>query len=510
VKSEAPYDIVIIGAGLGGLLCGAILSKEGLRVCLLEKNEQIGGSLQTFRRDGLSLDTGIHYIGGLDKGQNLYKIFHYLDIMDRLELTRMDDAGFDVILFKDDETIYPHGMGYDNFIASLGAQFPDEKESIVRYCEEIKKTCSAFPLYNFDTKEKYDDIDMLSLSAKDAIDDFTDNKKLRAVLAGSNMLYAGDGAHTPWYVHALIVNSYIESSWRCTKGGGQLGNLLARIIKANGGAIYTKAAVKEIAEENGEVAFVKLENGDKIAGKKIISNIHPSVTLGMVQSDLIRPVYKSRINSLVNSTSAFVLNIILKPDTVRYTNRNYYYFNDLNVWDAIHHTDENWPLTYGMFEAVPGGDKQYLESLSIMTYMRWDETEQWQNSYNTNTHESNRGGSYEKFKRDKAGKLLAAVALKFPDLVKNIESWYAATPLTYRDYLATAQGSIYGIAKDYANPMHTQLSPNTKIPNLFLTGQNIKLHGVLGVALTAIVTCSSILGKDYLVNKIIKANEATA
>ena len=63
--SSEKYDVLIIGAGLGGLLCGAILSMEGMKVCVLEKNEQIGGSLQTFRREGLSLDTGIHYIGSL-------------------------------------------------------------------------------------------------------------------------------------------------------------------------------------------------------------------------------------------------------------------------------------------------------------------------------------------------------------------------------------------------------------------------------------------------------------
>ena len=58
-KSEK-YDVVIIGSGLGGLVCGAILTKEGQRVCIIEKNEQIGGNLQTFRRDGVTFDTGVH------------------------------------------------------------------------------------------------------------------------------------------------------------------------------------------------------------------------------------------------------------------------------------------------------------------------------------------------------------------------------------------------------------------------------------------------------------------
>ena len=78
-------------------MSGAILSREGLSVCILEKNEQIGGALQTFRFKGHSLDTGIHYIGGLDKGQTLHQIFNYLGLMKRIELTRMNENGYDMI-----------------------------------------------------------------------------------------------------------------------------------------------------------------------------------------------------------------------------------------------------------------------------------------------------------------------------------------------------------------------------------------------------------------------------
>jgi all-trans-retinol 13,14-reductase len=502
------YDVVIIGSGLGGLLCGAILSKEGMRVCILEKNEQIGGALQTFRRDGLSLDTGIHYIGGLDKGQNLYQIFNYLGIMDRLELTKLDEKSFDIILFKDDATEYPHGMGYENFISQLTSIFPDEQNAIEKYRAEIKKVCDSFALYNIKAEEQYDDVNMLSLSAKKVIEGVTSNKKLRAVLAGSNMLYAGVGDKTPWYVYALIVNSYIESSRRCAKGGEQIAKLLAREIKANWGVIHTKTEISRIQDENGIAVYVETKDGQRIYGQRFISNVHPAVTLDMIDRNAIRPIYRSRIKSLENSVSAFVLNVVMKPDSYPYKNKNYYYFDDINVWDTTH-TDEKWPSTYGIFEAVPHNSSTYVESLSIMTYMEWDDVREWQDTENTSLHESSRGEAYENFKREKAEKLLETVAIKFPDLVKNIESRYAATPLTYRDYLHTPHGSIYGVSKDSHEPIKTMISTNTKISNLYLTGQNVKLHGVLGVSLTALVTCSSILGREYLIGKIKKANEET-
>lgn len=84
------YDVVIIGSGLGGLVSAVILASEGYRVCVLEKNNQYGGNLQTFVRDKSIFDTGVHYIGGLDKGENLYQYFNYLGIMQNLKLKKFE------------------------------------------------------------------------------------------------------------------------------------------------------------------------------------------------------------------------------------------------------------------------------------------------------------------------------------------------------------------------------------------------------------------------------------
>ena len=124
---QEKFDIIIIGSGLGGLVSANILAKEGKKVCVLEKNNQFGGNLQTFVRDKSIFDTGVHYIGGLDKGQNLYQYFRYLDIMDDLKLKRMDVDAYDVITFDDDEIEYPHAQGYDNFVNQLVRFFPEEK-----------------------------------------------------------------------------------------------------------------------------------------------------------------------------------------------------------------------------------------------------------------------------------------------------------------------------------------------------------------------------------------------
>lgn len=88
------------------------------------------------------------------------------------------------------------------------------------------------------------------------------------------------------------------------------------------------------------------------------------------------------------------------------------------------------------------------------------------------------------------------------ELGKMVEQFYVSTPLTYRDYTGTPEGSAYGIRKDYHNPMMTVLSPRTPLHNLLLTGQNLVLHGIHGVTMTAMYTCAEILGKEYMYNQL--------
>ncbi|PZR15595.1 MAG: all-trans-retinol 13,14-reductase, partial [Flavobacterium psychrophilum] len=198
------YDVVIVGSGLGGLVSSVILAKEGYSVCVLEKNNQFGGNLQTFVRDKTIFDTGVHYIGGLAEGQNLNSYFKYIGIMDGLNLKKMDEDAYDIISFDDDEHEYPHAQGYDNFVKQLVKFFPEEEENLKAYCNKLIDTCGSFPLYNLNnTSERYSE-EVLAENAKEYLDSLTQNEKLRAVLAGSNFLYAGV-EKSPLYVHALSV-----------------------------------------------------------------------------------------------------------------------------------------------------------------------------------------------------------------------------------------------------------------------------------------------------------------
>ena len=496
------FDIVIIGSGIGGLVCGAILGMEGYKVCVLEKNRQIGGALQSFSRDKVILDSGVHYLGGLHKGQNLYQIFQYIGILDQLRLTPMDTI-FDTILIEGDEKTYAYAQGYEAFVSRLAEDFPGERDAIQAYADKIREVCSRFPLYNLRTGGAYEEkAGVLEIDAKTYIESITENKKLREVLAGNNILYAGQPYKTPFYVHALILNSYIESSWKCIDGGARIAQVLAKKIRALGGVVKTRAAVKKIVEAEGRVSHVELENGESFYADAYISNLHPVRTLEMTDTPLIKKAYRHRHQGLENSISSFSLHVVLKEKSFRYIPRNVYYHREGCAWTMADYTPDNWPLGYALFFSPSRTFPEFAASLTIMTYMKYEELREWSSTFNTTDSPADRGLSYKAFKEAKATRLLDLVEQRFSGIRDAMQTWYASTPLSFRDYLGTDDGSMYGIVKDYKDPVKTLVPARTKLPNLYLTGQNLNLHGILGSAISALVTCSELLGNEHFIEKI--------
>ena len=497
------YDILVIGSGLGGLVSALVLAKEGLKVCVLEKNNQYGGNLQTFSRDKLIFDTGVHYLGGLSEGQNLYQYFSYLGIMKDLNLKKLDENGFDRITFEGDEIEYPHAQGYENFVEQLTKIFPEERQNLERYIQEIQNVCNEFPRYNLIGKGKYND-DILYINAQEFIESVTSDKKLQAVLSGSNFLYAGVANKTPLYVHALTVNSYIQSAYKCTSGGSQISKLLIRQLRKYGADVYKHTEVSEIVfDEDDIIKSVKTKNNKEFFAEIFISNIEIRATLEMVGKAHFRKSFIRRIYDLEPVVSCFSIYLVLQPDTFKNFNYNYYHYKSEDlVWDKSRCSEELWPECY-MLSCTPSKhNPEYSESLTAITYMSYDEVKEWEDTFHTAAEKRARGDDYEEFKRRKAEKLIAEIEKKFPEIRSVIKSVHTSSPLSYRDYIGGYHGNMYGYVKDSANPLKTIISPRTKIENLFLTGQTVNMHGILGVTIGAFTTCSEILEREFIDDRL--------
>ena len=145
---------VIIGAGLGGLSCGAVLSRYGYQVTVIEKERQAGGCLQTFVRDGVKFETGMHFIGSAGRGELLDSLLRFLEIRDKLELQELNRDGYDIITYKGQD--FPFRNGKEAFIEGLAEYFPHQKDNLKKYIDTVYKASASSSVESFNPERVMD------------------------------------------------------------------------------------------------------------------------------------------------------------------------------------------------------------------------------------------------------------------------------------------------------------------------------------------------------------------
>ena len=233
----------------------------------------------------------------------------------------------------------------------------------------------------------------------------------------------------------------------------------------DGGMVQRNAKVIHIAGGQEKIEYVELENGKKITAQYFISNLHPSQTMEITNSEIIRTAYRSRIQGIENTTATFLMNIVLRKDTFPYLNHNYYYHATANAWQGVDYTPGNWPLTYGLFVNASSNHEKFADSLTIMTYMRYEDVAKWKDTFNTDTVDKERGADYEAFKKEKAERLLNVVSKKFPGIRACIRSCYVATPPHLPRLPGHGRWQYVWYRQDHHNSNKTFISACTRLPN---------------------------------------------
>ncbi len=497
---------IIIGSGLGGLSTGVVLAREGFDVTILEQEAQVGGCLQCFTRRSAKFETGMHFIGSARRGQTLDRLLRFLGIADDITLSPLATDAYDIVRMGDNEFRFPNGT--EALASRLTEYFPHERRGIQEYIRCVESVASASSLHTLDLDNANAALstEYQLRSINEVINSLIGDPTLRDVLVGNLPLYAARRDRTPFSTHAFIVDFYNKSSFRVAGGSDNIGQALVRQLERHGGRVLTCSRATRIIDDGTQVRAVETANGQRYEADIVVSAIHPVPTLAMTDTPLIRRAFRQRMQTLPNTIGIFAVYLHFRDQAMPYLASNYYaYRPGFSPWDCEDYTAQDWPRGYLYMHHAHELSPQYARAGVILSYMRFDEVQQW-----VGTTVGHRGVDYEAMKRNRAEHLIDIVESHHPGLRDSISHYYTSTPLTYLDYTGTPQGSAYGLAKDIGLGVSTHVPQRTKLPGLYLTGQNINSHGILGVLVGTVVTCSDILGTEYVFNKIRAASNEAA
>ena len=460
------HDVLIIGSGLGGLECGALLAKRGFKVLVLEGSNQPGGCMQSFRRGGLHYDTGLHYVGGLAQGGAMHEAFAELGLLD-LPWQRMDED-FDHVIIGGRH--FAFHQGYEAFVEGLAKDFPHQREALQSYVQRLQNITA-------------EDMDVC---AYDYLQETFSDELLLNVVSAAAMKTELRKESLPLFNFAHTCSSFIESSWRLKGDGNLLVRKLIGTIEEIGGEVRTNSKVVRLTETDGRISSAVCADGQTYEAEYFISDIHPAVLCDLLEGcPSVRKAFRRRMTFGENTCGMFTAQLSIKPESLRYFAHNVFVYDKPNVWTM---TEENDPVKGVMISArVPEDGSDNLRQIDLLTPMPWHECQAW-----AETKVGRRGEDYKAFCQQKTKECIRLAEQYIPGLSEMVEQCYTSTPLTYRDYLGSPEGGAFGMRKDCRCSMLSFHSVSTPLPNLLLTGQSIILPGIEGVTMTAFETCRKI------------------
>ena len=505
------YDAIIIGSGISGLTCAALLAQEGKKVLLLEKHFKVGGWTHTFRRNNYEWDVGIHYIGEVHKPWSpIRRLFDRISDGE-LKWHKMDD-NYDRIIFPDKH--YNFICPKTRFIKELSDYFPDEKQAIQDYIQLIDQSVKTGVSY-FGNKALPNLISSLSYpfmtrkfmsfagrTTYDVISGLTKNEKLMGVLTGQWGDHGLPPRQSSFAMHAMVARHYLDGGNYPIGSARRIAETITDVIEKQGGKVAVNAGVDEICVKNGSAESVILENGDELSAPIIISGSGILNTYGrFLRNHPHSKKFKERLKKVQQTESFICLFIGLNKSAqdlgIKNTNLWIYpgYDHDENVSNYQSDQEAEFPVVYVSFPSAK--DPVYQEkypnnaTMEAITLAHWSWWDKWKNGA-----WKKRGDEYEAEKENLSQRILNKVFKHVPKAKDALDYYELSTPLTVKSLANYPLGEMYGINHTPKRFKQRWLKPKTEIKGLYITGQDMFTVGVSSALLSGLVTVSSILNKN--------------
>jgi prolycopene isomerase len=490
------YDVIVVGAGISGLTAASLLSKRGLKVAVIEKSYNPGGSCGIFKRNNVIFDQGSAMLYGFgEKGFNPHRfVFNCLE--EPINMIRHDllycvnYEGHRIRFWPD----------VDRFAEELSDVFPSEKENIKRFYKDLNKMYQHVIVEQpvFSAPDENDGRQSLKGVLKHPFSyaKFLGymNKNTKSLLEGyfkdpeifkffnkltSTYCYT-NVEETPAILSAIMfVDNHTGGSYYPAGSTIFLPGKLEKVIEENGGDMLLGREAKKIIFKDGKPAGVELDNlealySDNIVYSGTVWNLYGKL-IGEEQLD----EKQRKLAKMVPTYASVVL----------------YAYIDRSVIPA-----DTLPI-----EMIVGNPDQLDESEITSYIMSIDDR--------TLCPEDGHvveaiGPSFEKFDRDdregyqlkkekEKNRLLDVLDARFPGFRKGVRYAEVATPLTIERYTNKNGGSVAGPKQMLGQHMFNRLHTRTRWDSLFCCGEST----VMGTG-TPAVTVSGLSAANAVLKKL--------
>lgn len=469
--------VCIIGGGMGGLFTGALLAKIGYQVQVYEKNQIIGGGLQSFRRDGVYFNPSIHNFGGFNEEWALSHIFRYLGIKEKLKVMPVDEDAQEIV-WTDPQHSYRLPRGREQFEQYLVAHFPHQAEGIRQYLDTLYLVANSYDNFYLRRRahhpetEEYVNMKLLQLLRR-----FITDEELIKLLCFLSPLCGKVPAEIPVPLYSMLAVLYLSGEFRFVDHSLQLANALKDIISSHGGEVVNGVEINEINVKDGHVIDIADTKGRRYRADVFVAAITPKLLFSITTENIARKVTIKRANTFEPDISAFSVYIKFQPNSFPFINSTLYI--------PIEDGNSKKPPYIVITTPPVSNQGQFAETMEILVPFFYEPFAAW-----SNTTVQHRGEDYEHLKKTMAIELINYVSAYY-NIQPAIKSVYTATPLTIRDYYNNPDGSVF-------SQMGLGVPVRTRTDNLFVTGQSVLFHGLCGVPLTAILTAEAVYGRDIM------------
>ncbi len=440
---ESKYDVIILGAGIAGLICGTFLAKHGKKVLIVEQHSIPGGYCTSFKRKGFIFDAAVHHIGGCGKWSVVGRCLKELDInINFLHLDPMDSIHFPSFSIDVPAEI-------DEYIDLLKERFSSESDKITLFFKEfIKLYRATFSIEKHDMLIKYQDT-----TYKEMLDNFFSNEQLKMTLS-AQWGYIGSPPHEVSAIGMcqMLVNYLKDGAYFPVGGTQNFADAITQKFIDYGGHIMLSSSVDKIHTDGNIIKGVTTKKGGKIPAETFVSNIDPKQTFfSLLDKDIVENSFFRKIRNMKESVSFFLLYLGLdnKIDLKELKRGFYHTSNDLsfsgNDWFYISVPTE--------VDSSLAPDNKQIISVVVSSRDSYDDIEDW-------------AAYKEKMKKHTINYLENFV----PDIQDHIEVIDAATPKTLYRYTYNSKGAAYGWAVTVDQTWSNRLSHTTPFNNLFLAG----------------------------------------